>query len=92
MTKRPRRTSLSSSAKGASSEVAWQRHLRGACRCPQRPMRVVDEAIVQEHAVAYRDEDARAKRHCDVFVRLVDAGMGEQRTQKDEFTNFLGRR
>ena len=55
-------------------------------------MRVVDEAIVQEHAVAYRDEDARAKRHCDVLVRLVDAGMGEQRTQKDEFTNFLGRR
>ena len=57
--------------KGASCEEAKARlqstetPLGGTSRCP-RPKHLVDKTIIQEHAVAHRDENARADRPCDL--------------------------
>ena len=63
------------STESCSGDTRW---------CPQCPRYVVDEAFVQGHVVAHRDEDARAERRCDVPVRSVHARMDERRKQSGD--------
>ena len=62
------------SAKSCSGDTFW-------CQCPRY---VVDKAFVHWHAVAHRDENARAERRCDVPVRSDHARLDERRKRSGD--------